>query len=366
MPDVADDAGHGGAARPETRGRRTIHNRGEFLQPAEPVEPGRARRSCRRCRRTRRATGSALARWLVAAENPLVGRVTVNGAWQAFFGRGLVAHARGLRHPGRAADAIPSCSTGWRPSSSGRGWSQKAHAPADRHERDLPAGVEGDAASCSPATRRTSCWPAGRGSGSRPRWSATSPWRPAACSNPKIGGPSVFPPQPDGVTALAYGQAAWPTSTGADRYRRGLYTFTKRTAPFAAFATFDAPSSEVACVRRERSNTPLQALTLLNDPVFVEASQALADRVLRERGRTTEGRIRHAVPALPRPRAAEPTRSASIVEFHDRPARAAPVGRDSTPTRSPRTSRTGEPRRAGRVDAVARVLLNLDETITKE
>ena len=90
---------------------------------------------------------------------------------------------------------------------------------------DLSPGLAGHSRSCSRATRGTSCSHAGRGSGSRPRWSATSPWRPAACSNPAIGGPSVFPPQPDGVTSLAYGQTAWPTSTGADRYRRGLYTY---------------------------------------------------------------------------------------------------------------------------------------------
>lgn len=95
-----------------------------------------------------------------------------------------------------------------------------------------------------------------------------------------VGGPSVFPPQPAAVTASAFGGLQWKTETNADRYRRGLYTFAKRTAPYAAFATFDAPSHESCTVRRERSNTPLQALTMLNDTVFVESSQALARRLI--------------------------------------------------------------------------------------
>ena len=91
-----------------------------------------------------------------------------------------------------------------------------------------------------------------------------------------IGGPSVFPPQPASVTTEgAYGRLDWKTSGGADRYRRGLYTFSKRTAPYAMFATFDAPSGEACVARREISNTPLQALTLLNDTLVVEAAQAL-------------------------------------------------------------------------------------------
>src|SRR4029079_15091513 len=92
----------------------------------------------------------------------------------------------------------------------------------------------------------------------------------------KIGGPSVFPPQPPGVSSEGtFGALNWKVSEGEDRYRRGLYTFSKRTAPYAMFTTFDGPTGEVCVARREVSNTPLQALTLLNDPVFEQAAQAL-------------------------------------------------------------------------------------------
>jgi uncharacterized protein DUF1553 len=96
-----------------------------------------------------------------------------------------------------------------------------------------------------------------------------------------IGGPSVRPPQPAGVAELRYGNGKWIESTGADRYRRGLYIQFQRTAPYPQLMNFDAPDSNVACTRRSRSNTPLQALNLLNDPVFFESAQSLALRILR-------------------------------------------------------------------------------------
>jgi hypothetical protein len=98
----------------------------------------------------------------------------------------------------------------------------------------------------------------------------------------KLGGPSVFPYQPDGVWFNPYSGDRWVTSTGGDQHRRGLYTFWRRTAPYAAFMAFDAPSREVCAERRPRTNTPLQALATLNDRVFVEAAAGLARRMMRE------------------------------------------------------------------------------------
>jgi hypothetical protein len=110
-----------------------------------------------------------------------------------------------------------------------------------------------------------------------------------------LGGPSVYPPQPDGLWQAAFnGQRAYPTSKGEDRYRRGLYTFWRRTVPYPSMATFDAPSRETCSIKRVRTNTPLQAFVTLNDPVFVEASQAFAQRIVAEGGSSPEERARHA------------------------------------------------------------------------
>ena len=97
----------------------------------------------------------------------------------------------------------------------------------------------------------------------------------------KLGGPSVYPPQPDGLWKVAFngGQNAYPTSKGEDRYRRGIYTFWRRTMPYPSMATFDAPSRESCTLRRLPTNTPLQAFVTMNDPVFVECAQALGRRI---------------------------------------------------------------------------------------
>ena len=110
--------------------------------------------------------------------------------------------------------------------------------------------------------------------------------------NPVIGGRSIRPPQPAGVAELGYGTGVkWKESTGMDRYRRGLYIHFQRTTPYPMLMNFDAPDSNTSCTRRRRSNTPLQALNLLNDPVFFEAAQALAYRVTHELQGDTGSRI---------------------------------------------------------------------------
>ena len=130
------------------------------------------------------------------------------------------------------------------------------------------------------ATRTTGCSPAGRGSGSRPRSSATSPWRPAACSTRRSAGRACSRRRRRSCSSRrpATGRSTGPRRQGADRYRRALYTFRCRSMPYPVLQTFDAPNGDASCVRRTRSNTPLQALTTLNEPIFVECARALGKR----------------------------------------------------------------------------------------
>lgn len=110
----------------------------------------------------------------------------------------------------------------------------------------------------------------------------------------ELGGPPVFPPIPDGAMAVSFrSRTVWDTSHGSNRYRRALYTFWKRSVPYPSMSVFDAPNADVSCPRRTRSNSPLQALTTLNDAAFVEASQALALRIWREGGADDRARIRY-------------------------------------------------------------------------
>ena len=163
----------------------------------------------------------------------------------------------------------------------------------------------------------------------------------------RVGGPSVFPPQPAGVTTEGtYGGLDWKVSPGGDRYRRGLYTFTKRTAPFAMATTFDAPSGEVCVARREVSNTPLQALTLLNDPVFEEAAQALG-RLMAARAGSGGRASRCPVPALPHP-APDRDEVSQLAAFL--PGAETAVRAQGARRRQDRRCRRGRGRRARRLD----------------
>jgi hypothetical protein len=119
----------------------------------------------------------------------------------------------------------------------------------------------------------------------------------------KLGGPSVFPPQPPNLWQAAFnGERTYPTSTGEDRYRRGIYTFWRRTVPHPSMATFDAPSREICTLRRISTNTPLQALVTLNDPCYLEMAQAMGRRIWKEGGATAESRVRYGLRlALARP-----------------------------------------------------------------
>ena len=164
---------------------------------------------------------------------------------------------------------------------------------------------------------------------------------------PKLGGPPVFPPQPDGVMTLGQIKRSWTPSTGADRYRRGLYAHFWRATPYPALVVFDAPDAFSACTRRLRSNTPLQALTLLNDQAYFEFAEALANRLLNQGPKTEPQRIDYAFRlCLARnPSASEKQRLEQLLSQQ--------LAQERGNERAAWTT-------------LARVLLNLDETITRE
>ncbi|MCC2670924.1 MAG: Planctomycete cytochrome [Armatimonadetes bacterium] len=185
----------------------------------------------------------------------------------------------------------------------------------------------------------------------------------------KLYGPSVYPPQPEGIWQAAFnGQRSWPTSTGEDRYRRGIYTFWRRTAPYPAMSAFDVPSREFCVLRRVRTNTPLQAFVTLNDPAYVEAAQALARRVLKEGGSTTEERARFALTlCLCRPASAPQV--AQIVQLFQ-----SEQGHYKTNTDAAKTLNDGalgalpagvDPADAAAWTVIGNILLNLDSVLTR-
>jgi len=184
---------------------------------------------------------------------------------------------------------------------------------------------------------------------------------------PGVGGPSVRPPQPAGISELTYaGSARWVESKGNDRYRRGLYTWFQRTSPYPMLLTFDAPDGVVSCTRRERSNTPLQALTLLNDTVFVECARALARRTLAESRSGTDARLKYAfrLCTARTPTARELARIRVLYdELRDLAATDTNGARALVGTPGPGGVNTVE---AAAWVGVARVLLNLDEVVTRE
>jgi hypothetical protein len=190
--------------------------------------------------------------------------------------------------------------------------------------------------------------------------------------SPKIGGPSVFPPQPASVLDdhfIEGGFKVWPTSKGEDRYRRGLYTFYKRTSVYPTFMTFDAPDRTVCTVKRPRSNTPLQALTLLNDTVFVEAAGSLAKRMLTEIHGASRDRVRYGYRlALSRtPTQKETAGLLTLLETVSTKFKAdIAAARTSVSSAFPGATPQLEAVELAPWIVVANVLLNLDESITRE
>lgn len=220
----------------------------------------------------------AFARWVVSKDNPLTPRVMMNRAWQEFFGRGLVRTSEDFGTQGEKP-SHPELLDWLASEFVSRGWSQKqmfkliVTSATYKQSSDVRPELSDRDPDNSLLARQSRL----RLSAEVIRDEALSA---AGLLDERIGGPSIKPPQPAGVAELTYGGSnKWKESTGADKYRRGLYIHFQRTAPYPQLMNFDAPEGTVACSRRRTSNTPLQSLNLLNDPVFYEAAQKLAERV---------------------------------------------------------------------------------------
>ncbi|MGV3772882.1 MAG: DUF1553 domain-containing protein [Verrucomicrobiales bacterium] len=347
--------------------KTTVFRRGDFKKPGAPVQPGvpGVLHPLTATEKTNRLT---LAKWIIDPKNPLTPRVMVNRIWQSYFGEGFVPTPEDL---GTRADASshPELLDWLACEFRDKGWKTKqihrliVNSATYRQSSIRRPEIE----DIDPYNRLLARAPRLRVEAEIIRDIAL---RASGLLTPKIGGPSVYPPIPDGVLNLGFGAPMnWPTSVGPDRYRRGLYTFWKRTVPYPSLSIFDAPNGDFGCVRRVKSNTPLQALTTLNDTVFVETAKALALRTYKNGGSDDENRLKYGF-ALCTGRHPD-ERELSLLKkhlddqyryFEDNTVAAVEVASLDPKNPVPNLNL----HRLAAWTMVSRVLLNLDETIVKE
>ncbi len=313
-----------------------------------------------------------LARWLVSKDNPLTARVMMNRIWETVFGRGIVATVEdfGTRgDPPSHPELLDWLATEFVE----QGYSFKKmlrtmvlSASYQQSSHVSPVALEKD-----PYNILVSRGPRFRVEAEMVRDLALAA---SGLLSTKMGGPPVMPPQPDGIWDVPYNNSkySWNTATGPDRFRRGIYTFLRRSAPYPLMTTFDGTSREVCAVKRIRTNTPLQALNLLNDPAFVEIARGLGDRMVREGGKALKLRLAYGFRLVTGrlPTTTETERLAKL--FDSERQRFKKSGTASQLLAMTRAAETPLPNQMLAADEqaaytlVANVLLNLDEMQTKE
>ena len=355
--------------------RRTtkLHVRGNFLEQSDVVEPA-VLANFHPLAPESPANRLGVAAWLTHPDNPLTARVAVNRVWSQFFGAGLVetqedfgSQGQSPTHP-ELLDWLAVEFMGDASSETRSPWPHKrlcklivmsaTYRQSSRASNEL---LERDR-----FNRLLARGPRFRLEAEMIRDNALAV---AGLLSHKLFGPSVMPPQPDGIWQSTYNTTKWETSKGEDRYRRGLYTFIKRTTPYPAMTTFDAPSRELCTVRRINTNTPLQALVTLNDPAYIEAAQALARRMVKDAASSKlEDRLALGLQlALTRParpneivtltklfesrRAHYETHPDEALQFATNPLGPLPAGHAAADLAA--------------LTAVANVILNLDEFVTR-
>jgi len=310
------------------------------------------------------------ARWLADARNPMVARLQVNRVWQAFFGSGLVETSEdfGTRAPRpEHLEVLDWLSVDFVE----HGWSLKhlvrRIATSETYQQD--SAIPDKLLEYDPNNRLLARGPRFRAEAEVIRDIALSA---AGLLHRDVGGPSIFPPVPQSVLDDNFFKPTyWEPAEPPQRYRRSLYVFRKRSMPDPVLSNFDAPTSDFSCARRPVSNTPLAALVSLNEPVFVEAAQGLALRILREAGPSFEERVDYGYRLTTgrRARPAEADKLAGLVESQRQRLADGwlPIHRIAfpDPENPPQLPEGVSPREVAEWTLVSRILLNLDQTLTK-
>lgn len=338
--------------------------RGNFLAPGAPVSPGVPDVLPPMPAAVKSPTRLDFANWLTSSEQPLTARVTVNRYWQRFFGKGIVETENDFGTQG-TEPTNPEL-LDWLAAEFMRlGWDMKK-----LHRLIVTSAAYRQASDFHPANQAQDPRNLLLSRQNRFRMEAESIrdifLTSSGLLTRKIGGPSVYPPQPEGIYVLTQNKKSWPEEKGENRYRRGMYTYFWRSSPYPMLPTFDAPNSNTTCTRRVRSNTPLQALTLANDHSLFELIQGFAVRILTEGPDYDEGRLRQAFqiclsrsPADHELEVLTRYLKEQRAHFKKSPKEAALVASKNRPE-------TIDVVEAASWTAVARVLMNLDEFITRE
>ncbi|HLJ10004.1 MAG TPA: PSD1 and planctomycete cytochrome C domain-containing protein [Planctomycetaceae bacterium] len=367
--------------RAEPRATRVLE-RGDFLKPASPVVPG-VPAFLHPLPAGAPANRLSFAQWLADRNSPTTARSFVNRVWQSYFGTGLVSTSEDLgsqsempSHPELLdwlavefmEPTFPSPGSG-----GNEAWDIKR-----LHRLIVTSATYRQSSKITPELYARDPFNRLLARGPRHRVDAETIRDVALAAsgllNDAIGGPSVFPTAPDFLflPPASYGPKTWKADTGAGRFRRALYTFRYRSVPYPALQAFDAPNGDFSCVRRTRSNTPLQALTSLNEPIFLECARGLALRTLSEGGGSDRERLTF---AFRRCVARPPTdhEATALLGLLGRQLQRFGDGKHNPwdlaaadPEHPPALPAGTSPAQLAAWTAVSRVLLNLDETITKE
>jgi Protein of unknown function (DUF1553)/Protein of unknown function (DUF1549) len=350
-----------------------VLKRGDFLKPGKKVTAGVPEFVHPLADPKAPDNRLTLAKWLVDRRSPTTARVFVNRLWQAYFGTGIVATPEdfGLQGEKPSHPELLDWLAVEFMDNSPRPWSIKhlhrlivTSATYRQASRAAPDLLEKD-----PQNRLLARGPRVRVEAEIVRDVALSA---SGLLNPKVGGPSLYTPAPAFLfmPPASYGPFNWVDVQGSDRYRRALYTFRRRSTPYPMLQIFDAPNGDFSCVRRNRSNTPLQALTTLNEPLFMDCARALAVRAMREGGKSDAERLTFAF-RLCVSRAPDADEKATLTALLDKERQRIADGALNAVEVA--TGKKDAPLPSGlqandlaAYTVVARVLVNLDETITKE